>query len=346
MAFPFAFRVVLMVAATLGSAAASGRACADETKAAQQGRYRDAHQAMARKDWAAARELLAALWAESPTYDVASSLAQVEYQLGDYAAAAQLMAFALEHVAPVEDAPTVERMRRGMMELRGKVGGLRLRVANPSAQVLLDERVVEPRLLGTEQFVVPGRHTIEARAAGSLTARQVLDVMAGQTYTVELELQPTPAGPPLVASSHASPPRVAVASSLPPDDSSGAQQPWWPVLVGGSVTALGLGMAIGFGLAANEAEADWRGLQRTISPSGCSERPVADGCTQLRRTIDRQQSAATWSTVGVGVGVVSAVATAAYLLLWPTQRRTSAAALAPSLAASTHAAELGLSGTF
>ena len=76
-------------------------ATAADSPESEQARYREAHRAIAKKDWTAARELLLPLWADSPTYDVASSLALVEYQLGDYPMAARHLAFALEHVAPV-----------------------------------------------------------------------------------------------------------------------------------------------------------------------------------------------------------------------------------------------------
>ncbi len=339
MASLFALRV-LCTSATLGVVFAAAPALAAGTKAEQQARYRDAHRAISQKDWTSARELLLPLWAESPTYDVASSLAQVEYQLGDYPNAATYMAFALEHVAPVEDPQTVERMRLGMMELRGKVGGLRLRVNHVSAQVLLDGQSVARELLGREQFVVPGRHLIEARSAESAPARQELDVLAGQTYTVELDLRPA-----LVPSSPERSSRP-IAPDLRPsalNDRAVVHKPWWPALLGGSVAAVGFGVAIGYGVVASEAKGDWRQLRGSISSSGCAEEPASLDCRELRQAIDRQRSAVTWSTVGVGVGAVSAVATAAYLLLWPSP---SPSAVEPSVNVGAQSAFVGLSGRF
>lgn len=330
-----AFRAALLAVATVVMSAAP--ALAGDSPENEQARYREAHRAIARKDWGAARDLLLPLWADSPTYDVASSLALVEYQLGDFPMAARHLAFALEHVAPVEKPETVERMRQGMLELRSRVGGLRLRASDPAAVVSLDGQAVDAPLLGRELFVEPGRHIIEARAAGAVPARQVLDVLAGQTYTVELELRAAPR----VAAPHVVVPvRLAPARSLEADHVE--ERAWWPVLVGGSLTATGLGMAIGFGVAANDAESEWRSRQAGISVSGCADRPASLECARLRSAIDRQHSAATWSTVGVGVSLLSAAATAAYLLLWP----SSPPSVAPSVSVRSGAAELGLSGSF
>lgn len=322
---------------------AASPAIAGDSPESEQARYREAHRAISKKDWSAARELLLPLWADSPTYDVASSLALVEYQLGDYPMAARHLAFALEHVAPVEKPETVERMRLGMLELRGKVGGLRLSASEPSAIVTLDGQTVAPQLLGRELFVAPGRHTIEAHADGRTPGRQVLEVLPGQTYTVELELHALPIAP--------SPPASATRRLTPPARGSEAEhareRPWWPVLVGGSLTATGLGMAIGFGVAANDAESEWRSRRDGISSSGCAERPASLDCRKLRDAIDRQHGAATWSRVGIGVSVLSVAATAAYVLLWPSRSEsTPAARVSPSLSVGSNGAELGLSGAF
>ncbi|RYZ04251.1 MAG: hypothetical protein EOO73_24500 [Myxococcales bacterium] len=328
-----ALRTVLFAFATTVLTAAAP-ALAEDSPENEQTRYREAHRAISRKDWVAARDLLLPLWADSPTYDVASSLALVEYQLGDYPMAARHLAFALEHVAPVEKPETVQRMRSGMLELRGRVGGLRLTANAPTAVVSLNGQVVAASLLGRELFVAPGRHTIEARAAGVAPARQVLDVMPGQTYTVELDLRPavTPAG--------SAPARLAEPSALQSDRPE--ERAWWPVVIGGALTATGLGLAVGFGVAANDAESEWRSRQAGISPSGCLERATSLECVRLRGAIERQHSAATWANVGVGVSALSVAATAAYLLLWPSQPPR----VAPALAVNAHSAELGLSGSF
>jgi hypothetical protein len=106
-------------------------------------------------------------------------------------------------------------------------------------------------------------------------------------------------------------------------------------------------MAIGFGVAANDAESEWRSRKEGISASGCAERPSSLDCRRLRDAIDRQHGAATWSTVGVGVSVLSVAATAAYLLLWPTRSEsTPAARMSPSLSVGSNGAELGLCGAF
>jgi hypothetical protein len=337
--------VGLMLATAVAESTLVGRTVfAQEAAAVQQAIYRDAHRAIARKDWAGARELLLPLWASSPTYDVASTLAQVEYQLGDYPSAATYMAFALEHVAPVEEAQTVERMRRGMLELRGRVGGLKLSTNVPQAEVVVDGRVVPRSALGREVFVLPGPHLIEARAQGLRPARQPLEIIAGQTYTVELELGNVPlvSAPPARNLGRVS----ALSASSPTSDQKPASKPLWPVLVGSSLAAVGVSMTIGFGVSANSARSDWKSLQSSVPASACFERPASVACAELRSAIDRQHQAATWANVGVGLATVSALVTGAYLLFWPETPRSEREALEPSLSVATDSAALGLAGRF
>jgi hypothetical protein len=73
--------------------------------------YRKAYAAMAKEDWRKAREILLTIWKTNKTYDVASSLGQVEFKLAHYGSAARFMAFALDHVAPSEKPEFIQRLK-------------------------------------------------------------------------------------------------------------------------------------------------------------------------------------------------------------------------------------------
>lgn len=308
--------------------------------------YRQAHQAMQRKDWASARALLLPLWTDSPTYDVASSLAQVEYQLGSYAPAATHLAFALEHVAPIEKPQTVERMQQGLSELRLKVGGIKVFVDQPGANVLVDgQPVASP--LPSELFVEPGEHFIEARGAGVASAHQRLDVSAGVSYWVQLELArpapvvSAPAAVPVVPAVHAPP-------TLPATPDVMVSRPLWPLALGGTLTAVGLGMAVGFTVSSNQAHTEWRTIHDRVGSSGCVDGTASDtACDALRDARHRERDTQALAAVGIGLTAVSAIATASYALFWPKRRRAAQTLpLSPTLAVARGNAELVLSGAF
>ncbi|HKY35334.1 MAG TPA: hypothetical protein VJN18_05305 [Polyangiaceae bacterium] len=311
-------------------------------------RYRKAHQAIARKQWGEARDILRPLWAESKTYDVASSLAQVEYQLKNYAAGANYMAFALEHVAPMEKPEAIEKMRRGMTELRSKVGALKISVNQPDAEIMVNGQPIGRSPLEDEVFVEPGKLIVEARSPDAAPAVQSLEAVAGEAYTVELQLpeaKPADSAPRLVAN-------APTTTAVPTSDSSSrsadrpSTKPAWPLYVSGGVALVGVGMAIGFHLAANSAESDLNALKAKGGASGCADgSATASDCAARSDAIDRHNSGRTWFTVGIGVGITGAAATLGYLLLWPNRKR-SIGQLEPVLLADGTTTGLRLTGTF
>jgi hypothetical protein len=337
-----------MIGATIPSHASMARAQQLEQDTPQ-ARYRKAHQAIARRQWADARDILRPLWVESKTYDVASSLAQVEYQLKNYAAGANYMAFALEHVAPMEKPEAVERMRRGMAELRNKVGSLKISVNQPDAEIMINGHLIGRSPLEREVFVDPGKLTIEARSPDAPPAAQSLDVIAGQAYSVDLQLpeaKSTDTASPIIANA----PEITPA---PPSDSSSAlspdrasTKPIWPLYVSSGIAVVGVGMAVGFHLAASSAESDLNALKAKGGPSGCADGTAsASDCAARRDAIDRHNSRQTWSTIGIGVGVTGAVAALSYLFLWPTPKPSSGK-LEPVVLADGATTGLRLTGTF
>jgi hypothetical protein len=293
-----------------------------------QARYRKAHQAIARNDYLAARELLLGLWQESKTYDVATSLGQVEFQLKNYASGATFMAYALAHVTPAEKPERVDTIRTALKELSSKVGTARVSVSHPEAELLVDGKVVDTVTLPADIYLDPGERQLEARHAEAGSAEQVLQVVAGQTYTVDLRL--TGAHPdPLVTpapSAATSRPVVQTPQTAEADRPVEAAPPSWPIWISGGVTAIGVGVAVGFGLAANAAESDWEDLKNQNGDSGCADDATSPACRAQRDALDREHRHTTWATVGVGMAGAGAAATLVYVLLWPSPERTSQSA--------------------
>ncbi|HEY3253450.1 MAG TPA: hypothetical protein VGJ91_05860, partial [Polyangiaceae bacterium] len=80
--------------------------------ASQEGKYEEA------------RQLLLDAWTIRQTYDVASSLAQVEIQLKHYRDAAEHLEFCLRNFAPVESEQTLDQAKKAFADVKTRVAGV------------------------------------------------------------------------------------------------------------------------------------------------------------------------------------------------------------------------------
>src|SRR4030095_13121064 len=101
-------------------------------------RYRKAYDAFRAKNWNEARRLLLQLWAESPSYDVAVTLGQVEYQLKNYAAVVGYLEYAIEHAPPTEKPDTIEQYKSDLANAKTLVGTVRVSVNLDGADIKVD----------------------------------------------------------------------------------------------------------------------------------------------------------------------------------------------------------------
>jgi hypothetical protein len=277
-------------------------------------RYREAYAAIERKDWTLARQLLTDLWNQAQTYDVAGSLAQVEYQLRNFAAAASHMAFAVANLPPKEKPETVERFKTGLAELKDLVGTVHVTVNLAGADLRLDGNRVGQSPIDSELFVDVGSHTIEAKLQGYESATEHFYASAGDELTVKLVLaRPQPEA----ASSHR--------GALDPARDKGAQP--GPneelYLVTGGVAIAALGTSLGFFIASAVKDSKREDLLSGLEGDNpCVVRPdLPSQCPTIARLADK---AATYRAVGatsLGIGVVAGVAT---YLLWPASTGGSA----------------------
>lgn len=334
----FRGRYALLVAALSLPAAVTRPASAQVPSS--QAQYRRAYDAIEKKRWPEARALLLELWSRSRTYDVAASLGQVEYQLKHYPAAAHYMAFAIANVAPKERPANVERYRQALAEISQLVATLRVSVDHASAEVFVNGEKVGVSPLASEVFVEPGVHTLEARLGTDESVKKTLAVEAGESYSVALELGALDAETAAALSGQRS--RRRASDAAPPG--ADAPRSLIPVYVGSAVTVLGASMAIGFGVAANSAEDDVRTLRRRLGPSGCADgTAAATDCDRVADAVDRQQSNATLSNVGLGVAAVAGLGTLGYWLFWPEPAHDVPR---PAVAFGTSDVHLSLVGTF
>jgi hypothetical protein len=290
-------------------------------EASVQLKYRRAIQAFEQKQWEESRRLLLELWAEAPTYDVAISLVQVEYQLEHRAAAARYLAFALDHAPPTESVANLEGYRHNLAELEEVIGRAELAVTEPEAELYVDGDLVGRSPLNEKVYLEVGKHTIEARL-GTNTATQVIDVVAGSRHDVRLELPraPEPAPPPPI--------RPKPSPAPPPDRAEEpAARSLLPALVGGTIAAAGIGMFVGFRVSASSDDDRIQRLAREHGSSGCSDdatRPAS--CDDQQDALEGYDRKRDWSTAGAAVAATAIVGTVGYYLFWPSPRRSREAA--------------------
>ncbi|HWA75909.1 MAG TPA: hypothetical protein VG937_26410 [Polyangiaceae bacterium] len=312
--------VRLALGLSLLSGSARGEEAGQVAGSLPMARYRAAHAAMQRGNWAEARTLLLALWERSKSYDVAASLAQVEHAQGNDVLAARYLTFALSHLAPKERPETLARYRAALSELEAQIGRIEVNVNQPAAEIRLDGAPVGMSPLPHPIFVDPGPHTIEAQASGVSASKQV-ELSKGELLTVELSLaKPAPAPPPETIAT----PGPAVPSD---DRSPEAHRSLLPVYAAGGLAVVGAAVAVGFGLAADSDETKANALKARLGESGCADSTASRStCDAAERAVQAQRRDALWSNIGIGVASASLAAGLGYLLFWPAPNRSQTTA--------------------
>jgi tetratricopeptide (TPR) repeat protein len=193
----------------------------------------------------------------------------------------------------LEDAPeayreAVQVARNEMEELRHRLPRLKVTLIGVSssqpAQVSMDDKPTPEALLGVERPINPGQHRIEARVAGQLRATRELSMVEGQSYQVELDLQP--AQP--VAK------EAPIVSAAPANASTGGDFRKTAGYVALGVGALGLGVGTYTGLLALHHKSNLDSVCQPICPASSA----AD--------IDSFRSNRTISYLSFGVGIAAA----------------------------------------
>jgi tetratricopeptide (TPR) repeat protein len=180
------YRTILLIVTIGFGTAASAFAQADVDQARiqfqlgielyDQGRFEQAAIAFAR-----AYEL-------RPSYKILYNLAQVENDLGHYAAALSAYSRYLS-----EGRRDIEQSRREQIEgeikrLGSLVGSISVECPIEKATVMLDGEVVGYTPLSDPLFVALGKHEVEITRKGARLYRQVLKVSGGQTVSVKVEV--------------------------------------------------------------------------------------------------------------------------------------------------------------
>lgn len=301
--------------------------------------HNDALLALKRNQVEAAYKGFLEAWTLQKIPRIAGNLGRAELKLGKHRDAAEHLALFLRESRDLGDEERKE-LEAQLAEAKAHVGVVRVAVAQDGAEVWVDGTAAGTAPLVHEIYLAPGRHTVEARHAGTLVKKD-FDAQPGAVLTVRLDAAPPPP---------ASSPVPSAASSAGIAESRSMV----PVFVLGGVGAAGI-IAGATSLGLYSARRDEALALRDAIQSGggrCNERGTEHpDCDSLRAIASEGDVFRVAGPIFLGSGLALAAAAGAYLLWWPASSslkddKGGAAGLRVNVAASPERGAVSISGSF
>jgi hypothetical protein len=312
--------------------------------------YQQGKEAIKAQHWLDAKNRLTDAWTIRPSYDVALSLAQAEYNLDHFAESAQHLAYYFRNVSAKENEQNLFNAKQAFDAVKLKVGSVAV-TAPRGAEILVDGKVVGTAPLDTKAFVRPGKRRFEARL-GEAKVQQEVQAVAGQEQHLALRFEdpPASAGPAAIASTATIEAGLPTESSPPsPAGHDPGAPSIVPVIIGGSIVLVGAGLGIGYHVAASSKNDDLQTLKQTIGNSGCETGAASAADCEAARTAARSvDTRRNLSTAGLAIAGAALVGTAVYWF-WPRPHHERAARKSTFIvsgAPSTRGGSLVVSGSF
>ncbi len=322
--------------------------------------YNQGREQFGRKQYEQAHASFRAAWALKKHWQIAAMLGHCEVNLSRWRDAAEHLSWAVRVGAMTAGGPELEAFRTSLSEVRPHVGIVDVRTDLAGAEIRVDGSAVGAAPLADPVFVDPGQHVIEARAEGHVPVVATIVGVAGKSAPLMLHFdQATTApgaadaavtGTPPVATAPAG--SLAPAPTAAPGEDQGVEARTIAIWSGVGLTAIALGLGIGYTLKKSSASDDATTLKATAvsehGVGGCADPVAAQSgtCLDLRDAIDRRDSAGKIATGAFISAGVLAVGTAAAFVFWPARSSGAAqsAMLVPSF--STRGGGLTLTGSF
>lgn len=307
----------------------SGRALAqpssNELNSARQA-FKDAVALEGEHKWVEAAAKLHEALAVKDTPGLRFHLAHCEEQQGMLLEAAADYDRATELIAHGAKAPDVQKLLApASADVKNRIPRLTVEIPPDvaSVAVLLDGKAALPSELAQGQLLDPGAHELRVSSPQRAPFARSLSLKEGDRVSVRVELPLVGNGAPVIApvpAPSAASSGPAVDASTPHTSRKSTAKPY--LLVGEAVlTAAGLGLGIGYAVAASSAKDRVTSAQSQIdhaSPtesSACSMPSTGIGaaCADLRSAIDEHDRDSTISVVGfvgAGVGAAALITTA------------------------------------
>lgn len=143
-------------------------------------------------DWEGARAHYERSFALVPSWRPLSGLALVYQSQGRLVDALETYERLRRDFAADLSAENLRTVQRRIDDLLQRVGHLRLRVADPGARIVVDGREIPASAAPRDVRVDPGGHVVTATLDEHLPFTRRVDVPAGATVTVEVDLAPAP----------------------------------------------------------------------------------------------------------------------------------------------------------
>jgi hypothetical protein len=263
-----------------------------------------------------------------------------------YANAATHLDFCLRNIPPAESEATLKQFREAFTATKAHVVQVSIKTNRNGAEVRIDGQVVGQTPLSDPVYVEPGPHQVEARLNDEI-GRTSFEVPAGHTHEALITLQPAQQTETSDSTSAASTSRLSQ-TTIPSTPTSHTSRPnVIPVIIGGAVFAVGVGAAIGFGLAAHSNKKDAQRLATMHGEYGCGAGSSPPGeCSAQLDALRKQDRYYHWSTAGIIVAGAAAIAVPVYWF-WP-RGNTSASASNVHVVTGTDSRSswISLAGTF
>jgi hypothetical protein len=226
--------------------------------------------------------------------------------------------------------------------LRLRVPKLRVSAQRPAAveRVAIDGILIARELVEQPIALNPGRHRVTVWAKDNPTPLEhEVTLSEGVTHTEQF------AWPAAAPAARAAPAAVRPAeAAAPPRPERAGVSARTVVLIGeASLTAVALGLGVGFHLSANGAESDAETLRsRVPGNSACDPQlptlPLA--CTELQQANQREKDHRLISQVALATAAAGAAATVVTWIFWKPASRDSTLGVSPTMTASAGGVEL------
>lgn len=306
------------VAVAVTAVAVGARAASPSEIAVARRLYDQARKLETKRDWEQAAAKLEQAIAIKDTPGLRYHLAYCEQHAGHWVRALDDYDRARELIQGGVRAPLVERLVGPARDaLRKRVPTLTVKLPEDvtNATLELDGKRVPTALIGQPTPLNTGQHTVRVSAPGRQPFAVSLTLKESETRVVNAELRAPPPPPPNSAQAPA-----AALAPAPAEKPAASSARTIALIAEGAVTLAGLGVGIGYTLAASSADSRATDARNVIdrasggSPGACSApQPTTESaCADLQSAVsdrDRDRTVATVGFVSAGVGAAAAVAT-------------------------------------
>lgn len=247
MCHPKRLALVLLVAMAAGSAtAAPARSKAPSARTQQmeeaQRRYERGKEFYEENDFRAALVEFQRAYELAPSYRLLYSIAQVQYQLQDYAGALRSFQKYLDEGQAELPAQRRDEVQREVERLRSRVATLDIVTQPVGATVSVDDQPVGRTPLSEPVLVSAGRRKVTAELPGEPPVTRMVDVAGMDTLRVQLDFAPPPTPKPSAVAAPVAAPASATSGLTAKAEPRGFPWKMWTatgaLAVGAGVTAV------------------------------------------------------------------------------------------------------------